>query len=85
VALAEKHEFVEALALDGPGEALGVSVQVGAARRQAARGDAGGGEESSELWTERDLSLMNRAFDSQNDQTFSSSNFRPELGSGSQV
>jgi hypothetical protein len=37
MAFAEKDEHVEVLALDGPDEALGVSVQVGTARRQADR------------------------------------------------
>jgi len=35
VVLTEKDELVEALVLDGTDEALGVSVQVGTARRQS--------------------------------------------------
>ena len=37
--LAQQHELAEALALDGPHEAFGLGVQVGAARRQADRRD----------------------------------------------
>jgi hypothetical protein len=49
VVLTEKHELVEALALDGTDEALGVSVQVGTAGRQADGRDPGRGEEGPEL------------------------------------
>jgi hypothetical protein len=49
MALAEKHELVEALALAGTDEALGIGVQIGTASRQADRDDAGGGEEGPEL------------------------------------
>jgi hypothetical protein len=47
--LTEEHELVEALALDGTDEALGIGVQIGAARRQADGRDAGRGEDGSEL------------------------------------
>jgi hypothetical protein len=46
IALSEKDELVEALVPDGTDEALGVRVQVGAARRQADSGDAGRGGEN---------------------------------------
>jgi hypothetical protein len=49
MALAEKNELVEALALDGTDEALGVCVEVGTARRQADRGDASGRKKGSQL------------------------------------
>jgi hypothetical protein len=44
MALTEKDELAEALALDGTDEALGVSVEVGTARRQADGCDPGRGE-----------------------------------------
>jgi hypothetical protein len=47
--LAQQDELVEALALDGTDEALGVSVQDGTARRQADGRDSGRGEEGPEL------------------------------------
>nr|WP_275942121.1 hypothetical protein [Haliangium ochraceum] len=46
--LAEQDELVEALALDGANEALGVGVEVGAAWRQADRLDPAGREELAE-------------------------------------
>jgi hypothetical protein len=46
LALTEEHELAQTLTLDGTPEALGVGVQVGTARRQAGRGDAGRGEEA---------------------------------------